>query len=149
MTTMPKKPTSESIEKSERDALVFGGILLVVGIAAVLIFKTQIRSAIDGLVANVKNSTNASIQVASIDTNPGTRIRSGEPDDGIELTCVVSNQSDTSRDITITATLSSSEGEWEREQTLRFNANESKELEYFFHEPTIDATNLQSRVKIK
>ncbi|MCA9277905.1 MAG: hypothetical protein H6815_03865 [Phycisphaeraceae bacterium] len=144
---MPKKSSKGTI--NDKQATVFGGIMLVVLIALAFIFSDQIRGVLDRVAAGVKNSANSSIKVASIETVESMRVINGEPDYGIEVTCVVSNESESSRDITITAMLSSSEGEWEREQTLRFNANESRNLSYFFHEPTVNATNLQSRVKIK
>lgn len=48
----------------------------------------------------------------------------------------------------ITVKLSTSEGEWSREQTLEFAPGERRRLTYFFHEPTINATNIACSANI-
>ncbi len=50
--------------------------------------------------------------------------------------------------ITINAKLSCSEGEWTRSQTVNFKPNESNNFSYFFHEPTINATNVHGSVNV-
>jgi len=51
--------------------------------------------------------------------------------------------------IHILVVLSSSEGEWSRSQDLQLEPGEFRHLTYFFHEPTINVTNLQALVQVK
>lgn len=48
--------------------------------------------------------------------------------------------------MSIKATLSTSEGNFERTQTLTFNTNQEATLSYQFPEPTINASGIQPRV---
>ena len=50
-------------------------------------------------------------------------------------------------EVYIRAELSTSEGEWYREQTIQFDEGESRSLRFFFHEPTINASNITCIVK--
>jgi hypothetical protein len=50
--------------------------------------------------------------------------------------------------IQIVVVLSSSEGQWSRKQDLVLEAGELRHLAYFFHEPTINVTNLQAMVRV-
>jgi hypothetical protein len=76
-----------------------------------------------------------------------TRFVNGELDYGFTLTFIVENKGKAGI-IKIMPWLSCSEGEWTRTQNLQFEAGESKNLTYFFHEPTINSENVQSGVKI-
>jgi hypothetical protein len=71
----------------------------------------------------------------------------GEPDYGIKFSLQVQNVGDAGP-ITILPSVSSSEGEWQREQKVQFAAGETRTLSYFFHEPTINASNVQGVVKL-
>ena len=74
------------------------------------------------------------------------RVMRNEPDAGVNLSFRIKNVGK-SGVIKITPRLSTSEGEWTREQTLKFDAGESKHLTYFFHEPTINAENIECYVR--
>jgi hypothetical protein len=50
--------------------------------------------------------------------------------------------------ILVAVTLSCSEGEWGREQKMLFEEGERRLVEFFFHEPTINATNIQTRTRL-
>jgi hypothetical protein len=50
--------------------------------------------------------------------------------------------------ITVSPWLASSEGEWSRNQRIRFEAGESKSLKYIFSEPTVNAANMQYGVRV-
>jgi hypothetical protein len=69
----------------------------------------------------------------------------GDPDAGYSISFTITNNGQTG-DVLIMPKLSTSEGEWTRQQTLRFAAGESRELSYKFLEPTIQATNIQGSV---
>lgn len=86
-------------------------------------------------------------QVEKISSEKDVQIINGEADYGIKLTIIVKNVGE-SDSIRITPQLSSSEGEWERTQNLYFDAGQTKTLTYFFHEPTINATNIHYSVNV-
>jgi hypothetical protein len=71
----------------------------------------------------------------------------GLPDYGVTYKFAVRNAGDAGF-ITIAVTVSTSEGEWKREQKMQFAAGETQKLSYFFAEPTLNATNIQCRVSL-
>ena len=75
------------------------------------------------------------------------QIRNDEPDAGIQFGFVVTNEGEEGL-LTISAQLSCSEGEWERTQRLRFRKGQRRKVSYFFHEPTVNATNVQSTAAV-
>lgn len=75
-------------------------------------------------------------------------IINGEFDAGYKVTTVVENKGPQTQ-LQILAKLTSSEGDIHRKQTVPFNKNESKNLIYQFHEPTISATNVSAIVSCK
>lgn len=48
----------------------------------------------------------------------------------------------------VAVSLSWSEGEWGREQKILFEVEERQTVEFFFHEPTTNATNIQTRTRL-
>jgi hypothetical protein len=78
---------------------------------------------------------------------PSAGLVKEELDYGINISTEVTNVGQPGY-ITITPELSTSEGEWTRNQELYFKANESKNLTYFFSEPTINSANVQCRVEV-
>ena len=107
--------------------------LIALAIACSLIFLTACSKA-KGRVGE----TTAEGDTALIDD---------QMDYGIRVTTSITNVGE-SDSLRITARLSTSEGEWERTQNLHFDANETKKLTYFFHEPTINATNIYYGVSV-
>ncbi|MGR9088474.1 MAG: hypothetical protein ACU841_15595 [Gammaproteobacteria bacterium] len=72
----------------------------------------------------------------------------GEFDAGYQVTAVVGNEGPQTQ-LAIVAKLTSSEGDFHRKQTIPFDKNEFKTLTYQFHEPTINATNVNALVSCK
>jgi hypothetical protein len=72
----------------------------------------------------------------------------GQFDWGSEIACDVRNQAERGT-IHITATLSTSEGQWSRSQDLVLEKGQTIHLTYFFQEPTINATNYQAVVHVE
>lgn len=85
--------------------------------------------------------------LSHLKVEPSTDIINGEFDAGYLITFVVTNRGKTGP-IKIRPSLSSSEGEWSRSQTINFNRGESKRFSYFFHEPSISATNIYESVRL-
>lgn len=79
-------------------------------------------------------------KVLSVTAEHDMGLVNGEADYGFTVTLVIKNVGGTG-EIRITPGLSCSEGEWDRTQTLQFRAQETKRLTYFFHEPTVNASN--------
>lgn len=92
-------------------------------------------------------SSKASGRVTILRGQHDSRIVSGEPDYGFTVTFRVTNHGEPGL-IRIMPWLSCSEGEWARSQNLTFASSESRDLTYFFHEPTINAENLEYGVKL-
>ena len=90
---------------------------------------------------------NAKGKVLSITAKHDMGLVDGEADYGCTVTVVIKNVGETD-EIKITPGLSCSEGEWDRTQTLQFRAQETKKLTYFFHEPTVNATNCHYNVRV-
>jgi hypothetical protein len=86
-------------------------------------------------------------RVAKPFVQPNTKIVNGELDYGYNCVVSVKNVGATGT-IKINVTMSTSEGEWEREQNLNYNAGEEQVLEYFFAEPTITAAQPQCQVRV-
>lgn len=79
--------------------------------------------------------------------SPSAGLVNGEMDYGVEVKLRIKNVGDTGL-IKVTPAISTSEGEWQRSQKLTFKAGEEKTLTYFFHEPTINVTNVQCKIGI-
>ena len=107
------------------------GILVTVGVLA--------------YVGNQDRDNHAIGDIVAIHNLADTGVIEGVPDFGVRVKTTVKN---VGKDgfIRVKAKLSSSEGEWEREQTLHFYAGESRVLNWFFHEPTINVSNVESLV---
>jgi hypothetical protein len=86
-------------------------------------------------------------RIVKIEGEHDARLVDGDMDYGILVTVTITNDGDADP-LRITTELSCSEGEWERTQSLHFDAGETKKLTYFFHEPSINATNIQYSVTV-
>lgn len=75
------------------------------------------------------------------------QLRKGWPDAGVTTKTVVTNTGRRGM-VMVAVTLSCSEGEWGREQKILFDPGETRTVEFFFHEPTINATNVQTMVRL-
>jgi hypothetical protein len=76
-----------------------------------------------------------------------TRFINGEMNYGFATTVTVLNIGRTGF-IRVTVYLNSSEGEWSRSEEMPLCAGEYRTLTYFFHEPTHNAVNVQSRAVV-
>lgn len=93
------------------------------------------------------SSSKAEGEISNFEVNSDFGIINDEPDAGFTVTFTLKNIGEKGV-IEITPKLSCSEGEWTRNQSLTLNAGESKNLTYFFHEPTINSTNVQGSVYV-
>jgi hypothetical protein len=82
-----------------------------------------------------------------IATKLARRFIGEQPDAGVVVKGTITNVGQRGA-IRVKVHLSTSEGEWDREQNVVFRAGERKELRWFFHEPTINVSNVQSRVSV-
>ena len=89
----------------------------------------------------------ADAQVSNFDATADVKIVNGEPDAGYTVTCTVTNVGQAGI-VEVEPWISCSEGEWKRSQRLNFNAREAKNLSFFFHEPTVNATNCHGGVSV-
>lgn len=69
----------------------------------------------------------------------------GKLDAGITVKATVRNKGETG-DIALRAAISTSDGDWSRSRTLNLRGGETRRLSWFFHEPTIQATDIQCHV---
>lgn len=118
---------------------VFNRIKFPVILLAFLIFALGFNSCIN----------RARGEYSNLRCETGMGIVNGEADFGINLKVNVKNIGE-GGNIKISATLSTSEGEWSREQNLAFKKGESRELTYFFDKPTInvDVKGMQCRASV-
>lgn len=91
------------------------------------------------------DQSSASARVDQVQANYDFGVVNGEPDAGVVVKGTITNVGQQGP-IRVKVHLSTSEGEWDREQNVVFRAGEQKELRWFFHEPTINVSNVQSRV---
>ena len=75
------------------------------------------------------------------------RITDEGPDYGVTVSVTIKNTGQAGS-ITIMPEVSTSEGEWDRTQSLHFDAGEVKSLDYFFKEPSMNAENIHYGVSV-
>jgi len=98
-----------------------------------------------GLAAGSETTSKASCQLSTIETEPDVGIVNGEPDAGVRVGFTLRNAGQAGP-IQVDVRLSTSEGEFSRSQSITADGNGSRRLRYFFHEPTINAENIQAQV---
>jgi hypothetical protein len=76
-----------------------------------------------------------------------TGLVNGELDHGVRVKFDVHNIGDDGR-LVIRPWLSCSDGQWEREQSYDFKADQTVAFDFFFPEPTINSANIHYGVKI-
>lgn len=101
----------------------------------------QTNRQISALLSNAKGVT------TNLAATSDVGLINNEPDYGIKISFQVQNVGDAGL-ITIQPWVSSSEGEWQREQKIQFAKGETRPFSYFFHEPTVNAANVQYGVKV-
>jgi hypothetical protein len=107
-------------------------------VAAIVLFTT---SSCEEVFSDAKGT------VSNFEVTPDFTILSDNPDAGVTVSFNVTNVGEKGV-IKITPKLSCSEGEWTRQQTVTFDAGESQDFQFFFHEPTINASNIQGTLRI-
>lgn len=105
-----------------------------------------------GCNADIQRSLEALISdaegvVVSLNGKPDTVLVNGEPDLAYAVYFTIENVGKRGI-INISPWLSSLEGEWARTQKLTFSPGEKMRLKYVFHEPSINASNIQYGVKV-
>jgi len=90
-----------------------------------------------------ESTPKASCQMTNKSLNEDVFIIDGEPDAGYRIDVAVKNVGEKG-EIVVKAKLSTSEGEFERRQTLVFDSQETTNLSFNFHEPTINVENVQA-----
>ncbi len=86
-------------------------------------------------------------EVSNLRKKEEVKLMNNEPDYGYTVSVTVKNVGKAGV-IEIKPWLTSSEGEWNRARTMEFTAGESKDLTFFFHEPTINATDIEYGVDV-
>ena len=109
-------------------------------IAATVLFGTLFVAACP-LFSNAKGTL---IQLTAKDD---IGLIDSKPDYGITVTAVVKNVGRHDA-IRIMTRLNCDEGEWRRTQDVQFAAGETKTLNYFFSEPTVNVSNCQYGVRL-
>ena len=114
-------------------------IVVIIGIGILLFLKYDIWSRI---------TTDAKCSVVLANVNEDSFLISGEPDYGFSVFTMLKN-SGKDGNVFVNVSLSSSEGELERKQTVFLKAGETQSLNYQFAEPTVNATNVKYSVTCK
>jgi hypothetical protein len=85
-------------------------------------------------------------EISEMVLKEGSGFFNGEIDFGYTVSFTVRNRG-RSGFVRVIPTLSSSEGEWTRGQSILLEPEKPEKLTFFFHEPTINATNVRARIK--
>jgi hypothetical protein len=129
-------------------AVVACAVLLLVVLGAIGFVGATVQSQRGGGESAERRSVPSPHgQIVEQSVDKDVRIVDGEMDAGYNAHLKVRNQGEPGL-IQITVTLSCSEGEWSRTQKLNFDSNEERNLEFFFHEPTMNASNVQARYDV-
>ena len=117
-----------------------------------IVFLSSSLGVLTGCDADVQRVIDAALseakgQVQNLQASDDTRIINGDFDYGWTVSFSVKNNGKAGI-IMVSPWISCSEGEWSRLQKVSFNAGETKSFTYFFHEPTVNATNGQYGVKV-
>lgn len=91
-------------------------------------------------------SSEADASISNLMADHDSRVINGQMDYGVTVSFTVTNVGKNGI-ISVSPWVSSSEGEWSRQQKLQFVQGESLRLSYFFPEPTINASNIQYGLK--
>jgi hypothetical protein len=86
-------------------------------------------------------------EVSNLKITADVGLINDQPDAGYRVAFNLTNRGGDGM-ISIRPWLSCSEGNYTRTQDMQFSAGEVRALSYFFHEPTINATNVQGGVKV-
>jgi hypothetical protein len=122
----------------------FGWVAAGVALAGLYFFNDAFR----GTVRNIFHAAGSKARCTVSNTSGAADsfVTNGEADFGYTVVVDVKNSGEAG-DIILKVKLSSSEGEWQREQTVRFGAGQSQELKFGFSEPSINATNIRYGVQ--
>lgn len=104
-------------------------------------FDADVQRAIDAALSEAKG------QVQNLQASNDSRIINDEFDYGWTVSFSIKNVGKAGI-IMVSPWISCSEGEWSLFQKVSFAAGETKSFTYFFHEPTINASNGQYGVKV-
>lgn len=134
----------ETPDKKTFVAQIIGGIVFFLFIAW-FIFSGNAAEFIGGIFSTVKDSgSKANCDLIAVEAVPDVFVKNQEPDAGytVKVSLINVGKSD---NIHLKAQLSSSEGTFIREQDSFVDAGVSRTFFYQFPEPTVNATNIESR----
>ena len=117
------------------------GVLLFIGATGLAMIAPGVYSRI------MDRLQGADAKISNLSFEPNSGIVNGQLDFGYKVSFTIENIGKRGA-VTISPKISCSEGEWTRTQTLNLDVGESHNLTYFFHEPTINATNIECSAKI-
>lgn len=112
------------------------------GIVVALVLVVFVGKFVDG-------GTKLPCQVISVKTDADMLLIGGEFDAGFSVNANVKNTGDVAALFKVVAKLSTSEGNFERTQDIVIFPDQVERLKYGFHEPTINAGNVQGRVSCR
>lgn len=143
--TSPAAPQPAGpVKKSSKKWWLIGGCgcLTLLAIIAVALFT----GIIGGLSFLAKFVPEAKIH--NFTTTADAQLINGEMDAGYMLACDVENLWDDPQDVIVEMELSCSEGQWTERRTVHLKGKETQHVTHFFAQPTINATNVRSQVKV-
>jgi len=117
----------------------------IVGVIAGLFIGIIAIGFIGAIITGDDASSKAACELMERSLDADVFLVRGEADAGYRYNVRVKNKGEKG-DLTIIANLSTSEGEFERKQTLAFDSQEIRDLSFAFHEPTINASNIQGSI---
>jgi hypothetical protein len=121
------------------------GLALFVVLAGAAVYFVIKNPLLFDYISLFSSQANAQLEKSTWEND--IEIRNGWPDAGVRTKMDVTNIGKRGM-ILVAVTLSCSEGEWGREQKILFDEGERRSVEFFFHEPTINATNIQTRTRL-
>ncbi len=115
---------------------VQGFLIIVGGVAALVLFGGRLSEA-------------PGCEVGDVEISGDTFFVDGRLDAGFALTARIANRGDAAALFKIVATLSTSEGDFERTQELVLQPGVTRAVQYGFHEPTVNSVTSQGRVSCR
>jgi hypothetical protein len=106
---------------------------------------TVVIVAIYAVFAGGSEQSKANCDVESVETSADAGMINGELDAGYKVSFTLLNKGEAGV-IKVHVLLSTSEGDFTRDRSVHLEGGRSVPLEFFVHEPTINAGNIQSRV---
>ena len=104
----------------------------------------SIDAELEQLYANLDDPAYIRCELEITDIESSIAMINGTPDASFVVRLTATNNGQ-SADMPINVSLSTSEGNFERNQSIYIESGDSRSLSYTFHEPSVNVTNLQAR----